>query len=107
MPASAPGQRRQLASLPRLPVPPLRQTLELFLKNLRLAPLSKRPKRTPKLAFFRPLSSPESLAEAEKLVADLAGGVGGELQAHIQRKAETTENWVRRRNQMSKMGACD
>ena len=66
------------ASLPPLPVPPLQQTMEKYLKSL------------------EPISFEGDLADTEKIVADFAkpGGVGELLQSKLIEKSEQCENWL-------------
>lgn len=66
-------------SLPKLPVPPLRQTLERYLHSV------------------RPLLSEEEFDMTQGVVEEFGkgGGQGEELQRKLQQRAETTENWVR------------
>lgn len=64
--------------LPKLPVPPLRQTCERY------------------LAMIEPLVSEEELDHTRELMAAFlsSGGVGERLQKGLERRARKTENWV-------------
>jgi hypothetical protein len=67
-----------MATMPRLPVPPLAQTCELYLKSL------------------RPLGTPQELLENQDLVADFVkpGGTGEGLRGLLVNYAATKPNWL-------------
>uniref|UniRef100_A0A3Q2FSC3 Carnitine O-acetyltransferase n=1 Tax=Cyprinodon variegatus TaxID=28743 RepID=A0A3Q2FSC3_CYPVA len=63
--------------LPKLPVPPLKQTCERY------------------LAALEPIVSEEELEHTQMLIQDfLKGGVGGRLQKELERRARKTDNWL-------------
>ncbi|XP_076126280.1 carnitine O-acetyltransferase [Alosa pseudoharengus] len=67
----------QQEGLPRLPVPPLKQTCERYLTAL------------------EPLLCPEEMEHTRKLINDfLTSGVGHRLQKGLERRAGKTENWL-------------
>ena len=67
-------------SIPKLPVPPLKQTLERYLHSV------------------WPLLSDDEFQITKRAVGEFGkgGGQGEELQRKLQQRAEVTENWVRR-----------
>lgn len=74
----------QQEGLPKLPVPPLRQTCQTYLECL------------------KPLVSTEELGHTQLLVDEfLTGGVGDRLQKGLERRARKTDNWVQTQGQVS------
>ncbi|XP_074082091.1 carnitine O-acetyltransferase-like isoform X1 [Macrotis lagotis] len=65
-------------SLPRLPVPPLQQTLDHYLQIL------------------KPIVSMEEWNNTKRLVDEFqgSGGVGAQLQKRLQQRARKTDNWL-------------
>lgn len=66
------------STIPKLPVPPLRQTLERYLHSV------------------RPLLNNDEFQRTKEAVEEFGkgGGQGEELQKKLLQRAETTENWV-------------
>lgn len=66
-------------SLPHLPVPPLRATLDKYLRSI------------------EPLVTKEELEKTKQLVEEFGkpGGQGEELQAELLQRAKERDNWVR------------
>ena len=69
-----------MAAMPRLPVPPLSQTCDLYLRSV------------------RPLATEEQLETTKALVADFQkeGGVGQRLHALLKDRAAKEFNWLER-----------
>ena len=67
------------SSLPKLPVPPLHQSLQKYLKAV------------------RPLVNDEQFEKTSKVVQEFgkSNGIGLELQKVLEERAETHKNWVR------------
>ncbi|KAL8621111.1 hypothetical protein ACOMHN_048153 [Nucella lapillus] len=63
-------------SLPRLPVPPLKQTMEKYLKSV------------------RPLVTDEEFAHTQEIVGQFIQSPGPELQKILEKRAEETTNWL-------------
>lgn len=64
------------AALPKFPVAPLQQTMEKYLKTV------------------EPLLTPEELENTKKLCDEFQNGVGRQLQARLQDRANKTTNWL-------------
>ncbi len=69
-----------MATMPRLPVPPLAQTCDLYLRSI------------------RPLATEEQLATSRALVADFQkeGGLGQRLHGLLKERAAKEHNWLER-----------
>lgn len=67
-------------SMPKLPVPPLKQTCERYMASL------------------EPLISEEEKTHTRELMDEFlrSGGVGERLQKSLERRARKTDNWVRK-----------
>ena len=70
------------SSLPKLPVPPLHQSLEKYLKAV------------------RPLVNDEEFKKTSKAVEEFGNGTGLQLQKALEERAKTQENWVRLKSQL-------
>lgn len=65
------------SSLPKLPVPPLHQSLQKYLKAV------------------RPIVNDEEFEKTSKAVEEFGNGTGLQLQKVLEERAKTQENWVR------------